>query len=110
MTIGECPTPRSECPYYSRHPRTPDSEVGCFSDTDHIVPQRFATTALTKLYIYSPENTQQLCRSEHEAKTREGDEPLPGREEMMDSVRRQIKAGKLVVSKTIKRRVFKGGI
>lgn len=110
MTIGECPTPREACPYFSRPSRTPNAEVGCFSDTDHIVPQRLATNALSKLYIYSPENTQQICRSEHEAKTREGDEPLPEREEMMDSVRRQIKAGRLVVSKTIKRRVFKGGI
>lgn len=110
MTVGECPTPRVDCPYYSRQPRTPDSEVGCFSDTDHIVPQRLATNALSKLYIYSPENTQQICRREHEEKTREGDEPLPDRETMLESVKRQIKAGQLVVSRTVKRRALKGVI
>jgi len=110
MTIGECPTPNQACPYYLRPPRTPSAEHGCFSDTDHIVPQRLANTVLEKLFIYSPENKQQICRSEHEDKTFSGDEALPDREEMLERVRRQIKAGGLVVRRTIKRKALKGTI
>ena len=75
--LGECPNPNPLCKY---------AERGCFSDTDHIVPQRLATTALNAAYIDLPVNKQQLCRREHEEKTAAGDEPLPSVEEMREAV------------------------
>ena len=74
------------------------------------MPQRLAKDALSRLYIYSPDNIQQICRSQHDEKTRAGDEPLPSREEMIDSLKLQIKAGKLVVSRAVKIRLMKGKI
>lgn len=73
----ECPNPRPDCKYYDK---------GCFSDTDHIVPRRLGKCALSKAYINLPENKQQMCRSEHDEKSKQGDEPLPTRTEMRQAV------------------------
>ena len=110
MTAEVCPITREDCPYYNRPPRLRDAENGCFADTDHIVPRRLATTTLASLFIESPENKQQLCRSDHDEKTRGGDEPLPDRETMLARVMAQITSGELVVTRNIKRRLMKGKI
>lgn len=75
---GECPNPKPECRY--------NQLGGCFSDTDHIVPRRLATTALNGVYIELPDNKQQICRDEHDQKTFEGDEPLPDVQTMRDAI------------------------
>lgn len=110
MALRICEQANADCPYYARPSRIKGVEHGCFSDQDHIVPQRLASTALATLFIQSPENKQQLCRSEHDKKTHEGDEPLPDRQTMLSSVMAQIASGELVVSRNIKRRVLKGKI
>lgn len=110
MVAEICPVSNETCPWFNRPPRVKGAENGCFADTDHIVPQRLATTALASLYIHSPENKQQICRSEHDEKTAEGDEPLPDRQTMLSRVMAQMASGELVVSRTIKRRIMKGKI
>ena len=78
---------RGEC--YERHPDC-TLAPNCYSDTDHIVPQRIArqagATALTKVFIHHPVNKQQICRYEHLLKTREGDAPLPTETEMLRQI------------------------
>jgi len=107
MSFGECEFRNEACPYYKR-PIKKGNESGCFSDRDHIVPQRLAQTGLATLYIYSPENYQQLCRLEHDKKTLEGDEPLPDQDYMKERIVAQIALGKLIVSGEIKKRLKKG--
>lgn len=82
--IEGCQNAHAGCPYYQRRPRGPlrgKQYNGCFSDTDHTVPQRLArragATALERAYIYSEVNLVQMCRNEHDAKTEQGDQPLP---------------------------------
>ena len=96
--IGECPTPRAECPYAARE--------GCFSDTDHIVPRRLATTALTATYIDLPANKQQLCRWDHDQKTRNGDEPLPERAEMIEAIETAVTLGQIALSRRKRKAIF----
>lgn len=74
--IGACPNPSRACPYYGARPRGPlrrEQSHGCFSDTDHKIPQRLvkrvAETALAREIINDPDNLQQLCRWEHDEKT-----------------------------------------
>lgn len=89
MAIGSCPNPSFECPWFRRptpRPLKGSQEHGCFSDLDHIVPQRLGTTALAKTYINLPENKQQLCRWDHDEKGYEGDEPLPPEDYMAERV------------------------
>lgn len=76
--LGECPAPQEGCKYAELR--------GCFSDTDHIVPRRLATTALSGTYIELQANKQQLCRREHDEKTAAGDEPLPEVAEMREAI------------------------
>ena len=99
----ECPFANEECKYFDKAPRVMGAENGCYSDLDHIVPKRLANTALASLYINSPDNKQQLCRDIHDEKTKEGDEPLPSREEMRDSLRNQIGRGAVRISKSQKK-------
>lgn len=99
MARGECPTPRPECPYVNR-------EGGCFSDLDHIVPQRLGRTALAAIYINLPSNKQQLCRWLHEQKTAEGDEPLPPKEVMFMEVAAAQLRGEISLSNRKLRKVF----
>ena len=101
--IKECPNAHKGCPWFDRPPSVPGATNGCFSDTDHIVPRRLATTALTRLFINSPENKQQLCREEHEAKSLAGDAPLPSREYMIESILQQKNLGILAVSRRIRK-------
>lgn len=82
-----------------------NQENGCYSDKDHKVPQRLATTALATAYIYSPENLEQICRSEHDEKCKEGDDPLPDRETMIESVLRQSKMGKIAISRSLRKQI-----
>lgn len=109
MAYGECPSANETCKYFERRP-VPGGNVenGCYSDKDHKVPQRLATTALARAYIYSPENIQQLCRSEHDDKTKDGDEPLPERSELAARVLAQAKVGRIALSRSLKRRIAKG--
>lgn len=108
MSAEVCPLSNETCPWFSRPPQVKGAENGCFSDTDHIVPQRLATTALASLYIHSRENKQQICRSEHDEKTAQGDEPLPDRSIMLNRIMAQVASGDLVISRSIKRRLMKG--
>lgn len=109
MPYGECPFATEACKYFTRD-SVPggNTENGCYSDRDHIVPQRLATTALARAYIHSPENYQQLCRNEHDVKTLGGDEPLPEKEVMAQSVLRQAKIGKIAVARALRRKIAKG--
>lgn len=106
MGYGECPLANEGCKYFER-PSVPrgNQENGCFSDRDHKVPQRLATTALATAYIYGPENLQQICRNEHDEKCKDGDDPLPSREAMIESVLRQSKMGKIVVSRSLRKQI-----
>lgn len=108
--VEGCPLANESCKWYPRPPRAQGAENGCFRDLDHIVPQRLAKTTLASLYIYSPENKQRICRSEHDEKTAQGDEPLPDRETILESLQRQIKAGAYVVARSHKRKIMKGTI
>jgi hypothetical protein len=111
MPVGECPFANEQCKWYDRPPRARGAEVGCYADRDHIVPQRLAKTALARLYIYSPDNIQDgMCRDAHDEKTAAGDEPLPDRETMLESLQRQVRLGIYVVSRQSKRRIMKGTI
>jgi len=68
MAREACPNPnRAGCPWQDR-------KDGCFSDSDHIIPQRLArrkgaTPAERQYIMTNPDNRQQLCRWEHEMKT-----------------------------------------
>lgn len=92
MSRGECPTPREACPYYDRTPppELRGQEFGCFSDLDHLVPQRLAKglgkTSLIRQYIYHPVNLSQTCRWEHEMKNKQGDRLLPSEEVMLQEI------------------------
>lgn len=56
MAIEGCPNPQPDCKY------APE----CFSDNDHIIPQRLGTTALRRTYLELPQFQQQLCRRLHD--------------------------------------------
>lgn len=96
--IGECPNPRPDCPYAARE--------GCFSDTDHIVPKRLAKTTLAAVYVELPANKQQICRREHDEKTRNGDEPLPSRETMRTAIEIAQELGQIALSKRKRKAIF----
>lgn len=55
-------------------------EHGCFSDRDHIIPQRlarrFGRTSLEREIIYDQENIVQTCRAEHDEKTVQEDDAV----------------------------------
>lgn len=109
MSYGECPFANESCKYFERSPVPGgNKENGCFSDLDHKVPKRLATTALARAFIYSPENLQQLCRSEHDEKCKEGDDPLPDRETMKERVLAQMKIGRISVSRSLVKEIRRG--
>lgn len=56
MSYGECPNPRPDCKY------APE----CFSDNDHLIPQRLGDTALRRFYLNLPQFQEQVCRREHD--------------------------------------------
>lgn len=95
---GECPSPQAECKWAERG--------GCFSDTDHIVPRRLATTALAATYIELQANKQQLCRREHEEKTAAGDEPLPDVETMRQAIVRAQAMGEVALGRRKMKAVY----
>jgi hypothetical protein len=95
--LGECPSPKPDCKY---------AERGCFSDTDHIVPRRLATTALSATYIELQANKQQLCRREHEEKTAQGDEPLPEIAEMREAIVLAHAMGEIALSRRKMKAVY----
>lgn len=95
---GECPNPDPTCKWAERG--------GCFSDTDHIVPRRLATTALSAAYIDLQENKQQLCRREHEDKTAAGDEPLPDTETMRQAIVKAQALGELALGRRKMKAVY----
>lgn len=69
MSIGECPNPDPECPYYDRAPpsKLEDQEHGCFSDTHHTYPVgQMALGGIARKYALLHDNTEQLCRWEHD--------------------------------------------
>lgn len=109
MAIESCPTPREDCPWFTRP--TPShlkktQEHGCRSDLDHIVPRRLGTTALAGIYIEKhPENKQQLCRWEHDKKTLEGDAPLPDTEYMEQAIQEAEAEGLIHLSKKQRKRL-----
>lgn len=120
MAIKHCPNPSYECPWFRRP--TPAAlegtqEHGCFSDNDHIVPRFLGETAIEnaqilKEYIRLPENQQQICRWEHDIKTREEElnppEP-PSREFMEDAIIRAIESGIVSLSVNRRKKIFGKG-
>lgn len=96
--LGECPTPQAECKYAELR--------GCFSDTDHIVPRRLATTALSATYIELQANKQQMCRREHDEKTAQGDEPLPEIEAMREAIVRAQALGEVALGRRKMKAVY----
>lgn len=92
----ECPNRNPGCKYY---------EKGCFADTDHIVPRRLGGCALSRTYIELPDNKQQLCRAEHERKSRSGDAPLPSREHMREAIFAAEALGTIRLSKNKRRKI-----
>ena len=101
MAIEQCPLANGDCRYYDQP--TPKAlrgtqEHGCRSDSDHIIPRAMGkgATKLVQNYIQrSPDNRQQLCREEHEQKTRDDQinpPTLPDAQFMMDSLARERKA------------------
>lgn len=89
MSYGECPEPQDDCKF------APD----CFSDIDHLIPQRLAETALEKQYINLPEFKERICRRLHEernARHASGDESdIPEMPDTEIMARRVIHAHKL---------------
>lgn len=90
--IEACPNAGlKNCPY--RHKNPPSvlrgQPTGCYSNTDHIVPQRLArlphATELEKAYIYSDANKRQLCKWLHDIKNDNYDSgyPMPTVQEMI---------------------------
>ena len=80
--ITPCPNACPECPLYRRRTPKPlrgEQSHGCYADTDHIIPRFMGKSAssLVKAYIHSPTNKQQLCRNEHNEKSREDLVNLP---------------------------------
>lgn len=114
MAIRPCPNPSMDCPFFEQMPPSclkSTQEHGCFSDLDHIVPQRYAravgATALEKTYILDyPGNHQQLCRWEHEEKTFQGDEPLPDRAIMRQRLAQAVLEGIMVLSGNKRKQIF----
>jgi hypothetical protein len=104
MSITGCPSPSPDCPYYGRRapgPLRSEQDHGCYADTDHVIPRymgRQATaSALLKNYIRSPANQEQLCRWDHDEKTREEYEnppEIPTDRFMIDAIVRARRARK----------------
>lgn len=89
MSYETCPLANDQCKYWNRKTPAPlrkEQKHGCFSDLDHISPQRFGKTPLASAYIQLQINKQQLCRRIHEEKTRAGDEPLPTIQTMVEAI------------------------
>lgn len=109
MSRKPCPNANEHCKYFFRpvnkQMREQGFENGCFSDLDHIVPQRLGKTALAKAYINLPMNHQQLCRVEHEEKTEDGDEPLPTIESMIGALATAEAEGVVRISKNLRRQL-----
>lgn len=106
MSRGPCPNPNQEgCPWQER-------PGGCFSDTDHIVPQRYRSLGLlVKKYIQTPDNQQQICRYEHDQKNlnshvTESTDQIPAEEFMLDAVARAFRAGMVRLSSHEQQRLF----
>lgn len=98
MAYKPCPFANEGCKYWDRKTPGPlrgEQKHGCYSDLDHIVPQRLGTTALNQAYIQLSVNKQQLCRRLHDEKTAAGDEPLPPIEDMIDAVNAAADAGEV---------------
>jgi hypothetical protein len=95
---GECTEPNKEgCPYAER-------KGGCFSDEDHIYPRRLGKTALENLFIQI--NTQQICRWEHEKKSKKEAEELPSREIIKEAVAQAIMNGEIYISECKLEKIF----
>ena len=95
MSRKPCPRmDKAGCPVAER-------SIGCYSDRDHIVPQRYKTLGwLVSKYIYTPENIEQKCRWEHEQKTTtESIELVPTAEYMVGAVRSAYDSGYLTLNK-----------
>jgi hypothetical protein len=92
MSIKACPFANETCRYYESRPPASlrgKQKHGCFSDLDHIVPQRLGKgNHLAAAFINLAMNKQQLCRDEHDEKSHDGDEPLPSRVDMATALRR----------------------
>lgn len=76
MSVEKCPLANKECKYWNRRTPSPlrtEQKHGCFTDIDHIYPQRFALDALSNALVHSEFNKAQTCRVEHEDKTAKGD-------------------------------------
>lgn len=96
MSRGACPTPesgRTGCPVANR-------PNGCYSDIDHVVPQRYkALGLLVRKYIYTPDNQERRCRWEHEQKTQtETEDLIPSERFMLDAVFRAVQSGDINLS------------
>lgn len=76
MAYEACPFANEACKYWGLPPRPAlkhTQSEGCYSDRDHIIPQRIGRLALVtqreRDYINSESNIRQTCRFEHDNKS-----------------------------------------
>ena len=102
MAIESCPNPRPDCKY------APE----CFSDNDHIIPQRLGTTALKKAYLELPQFQQQICRREHDERNARHDRgdtsdipPFPTPNQMRAAILDAVENGEISLSRSKEKRL-----
>lgn len=97
MAYGECPIKQPDCRYYPE----------CFSDNDHLIPQRLGKTALQKAYLNLPQFQIQLCRRLHDernARHNAGDTsdipPFPSDNVMRAVILDAVESGEIFLSRS----------
>ena len=102
MSRESCPSPQEDCKY------APE----CFSDRDHLIPQRLGTTALKRIYLSLPHLSQQICRREHDERNARHDRGdtsdiprFPSNEAMRNAILSSVEAGDIVLSKRQEKRL-----
>ena len=102
MSIEQCPNPKPDCKY------APE----CFSDNDHLIPQRLGETALKRAYLNLPQFQEQVCRQEHDernARHNAGDlsdiPPFPSDNQMRAAILDAVESGDMSISRTQEKRL-----
>ena len=102
MSIEACPDPQPDCKY------APD----CFSDNDHLIPQRLGETFLQKTYLNLPEFQVQICRRLHEERNARHDAgdtsdipPFPSENQMRATILDAAEIGHVALGATKERKL-----
>jgi hypothetical protein len=102
MSIEKCPNPQPDCKYFPN----------CFSDKDHLIPQRLGTTALKRAYLNLPQFQEQICRREHDernARHNRGDTsdipPFPTENHMRAEIMDAVELGVVSLSKALEKKI-----